>query len=211
MAKTIVERINARKPNTQVIRKAARIIKSGSLVVYPTETCYGLAADATNSKAVKRIYTIKKRPKSKPIPIIVSSLDMMGKYGRITKLVRALAREFMPGPLTVVTDKKSLPGVLNPKEIAFRISSHPVARKLVRSVGRPITATSANIFGQPPIYKSRRIIKVFNSKVDMILDCGDLKKSKPSTYVDARSRRVLRKGAVSEKKIINFIERITKR
>jgi L-threonylcarbamoyladenylate synthase len=211
MVKTIVKRINAARLNTRVIRKAAKTIRYGGLVVYPTETCYGLAADATNARAVRKVYAIKKRSKNKPIPIIVSSLNMMKRYGRITKLVRALAEKFMPGPLTVVTDKKELPDILNLNEIAFRISSHPIASKLVRSVGKPITATSANISGQPPIYTSRRVIEVFNGKVDMILDCGNLKRTKPSTYVDARKHRILRKGAVPEKKIVNFIERATKR
>jgi L-threonylcarbamoyladenylate synthase len=211
VVKTIVEKVNVRNPESGLIRRAAKIIKSGGIVIYPTETCYGLAADATNAAAVRKVYAVKKRPKNKPIPIIVSSLDMMKKYGRVTKLVRALAREFMPGPLTIVIDKKTLPDILNPNEIAFRISSHTIARVLVRSVGRPITATSANISGHPPIYKSKRVIEVFNGEVDMILDCGNLKKTKPSTYVDARNCRVLRKGAVQERKIINFIERATKR
>lgn len=210
MVKTIIEKIDQKNPDTRTIRKAAEIVKSGGLVVYPTETCYGLAADATNVNAVKAVYAAKKRPKSKPIPIIVSSLWMMRKYGKITKSVKKIVKKFMPGPLTVVTDKRrTIPDVLNPREIAFRISSHPIAAKLVRTVGRPITATSANISGQPPIYKAKKL-EIFNGKVDMILDCGDLKKVKPSTYVDARSFKVLRIGAIPRRTVLKFIERIQK-
>ncbi len=210
--KTIIEKVNTKKPNVGTIRKVARIIKSGGLVVYPTETCYGLAVDATNKHAVKKVYRVKKRSKNKPIPIIVSSIQMIEKYGKVTKTTRLLAKRFMPGPLTVIIDKKkTIPKVLNPDEIAFRISSHAVATMIVRAVGRPITATSANVSGQSPIYKSKKAIRTFEGKVDMILDCGNLKRVKPSTYVDARSRRVLRVGSIPKKKIINFIERTTKR
>lgn len=136
---------------------------------------------------------------------------MMQKYGEVTKIVRALVKRFMPGPLTVVTNKKkTIPDILNQSEIAFRISSNAVAAKLARAVGGPITATSANISGQPPIYNAEEAAKVFNGKVDMILDCGNLKRVKPSSYVDARSCEVLRAGAVPKREIVTFIERMTK-
>jgi L-threonylcarbamoyladenylate synthase len=208
---TIVEKIGGKKPDKRIIRKAARIIKSGGLVVYPTETCYGIAADATNPAAIDRIYEVKERHASKSIPIIVPSLAMMEKYGKVTKIARLLAKKFMLGPLTVIIDKKGLPNNLNPDGVAFRISSHPAALGLARSVRKPITATSANISGQPSIYDGKEVLKVFNGKVEMILDAGKLRKVKPSTYVDARSLRIMREGAVPKKKIVNFIERVTKR
>jgi len=212
MPKTIIEKINAKSPSTRTIKKAARIIKSGGLVIYPTETCYGLAADATNARAVRKVFTVKDRPTGKPLPIIVSSARMMEKYGKMTRLVRALAGKFMPGPLTIVTDKKkTVPKILNPDSIAFRISSHKIASKLALAAAGPITATSANISGRQPIYDAKNLIKVFDSRVDMILDCGKLKKVKPSTYVDARSGKILRRGAIPSAKIVNFIERATKR
>lgn len=209
--KTTIEKVSAKRINENVT-KAAKIIKAGRVVVYPTETCYGIAVDATNKDAVKRVYSVKKRFSTKPLPIIVSSLAMMEKYGKITKLSRELVKKFMPGPLTIVVEKKNtIPNILNPKFIAFRISSHPIANRLVKLVGSPITATSANISNQPPIYNSKRVIECFGGKVDMILDCGNLKRVKPSTYVDARTGGILRTGAISNKKIINFIESITKR
>jgi L-threonylcarbamoyladenylate synthase len=209
--KTILERIDGRKPDIATIKAAALVIKSGGVVLYPTETCYGLAADATNGKAVERIYKIKERSAGKPIPVIVSSIAMMKKYGKVTKEVMLLAKEFMPGPLTVVTDKKNLPDNLNPSGVAFRISSHPVAYALARLAGRPITATSANISGRPPIYDGSKALEVFGGKVEMVLDAGTLKKVKPSTYVDARSMETVRDGAIPRERIVNFIQRITKR
>ena len=209
--RTVVERTDDRKPDMAVMKAAATIIKSGGVVVYQTETCYGLAADATNRKAVEKIYKIKERPADKSIPVIVSSMSMMEKYGKVTKIVRLLAKEFMPGPLTIVTDKKNLPDNLNPNGVAFRISSSPVASALARLVGKPITATSANISGQPSIYDGSKASRAFDGKVEMVLDAGVLRKVKPSTYVDARSMKIVRDGAIPRGKIVNFIQRVNKR
>jgi len=204
MIKTIVTKVNK-----DSIKKAVRILRKGGLVVYPTETCYGLGADATNVKVIKRVYKVKKRPYSKPIHIIVSSLKMMGKYGEITKEIKFLVKKFMPGPLNIVTEKKkTIPKILNPNDIAFRIPNNHVALKLVQEAKIPITATSANISGQPPLYKIKDVIKTFENKVEMILDCGNLKKVKPSTFIDMRSKpRILREGPIKGKVILKELEK----
>ena len=206
MIKTIIA-----KPDNRTIKKAARILKKGGLVIYPTETCYGLGSDATNTKAIKRVYKVKKRPYSKPIHIIVSSLKMMGRYGEITKEIKFLVKKFMPGPLSIVTRKrKTIPKILNPKEITFRIPGNTVALKLVKEFKKPITTTSANISEQSPLYKIKDVIKTFDNKVEMIIDCGDLKTTKPSTFIDMKSKpKILREGPIKGKLILRELETLS--
>ena len=195
--KTIV--IKGDKPTKKLIEKAIDILKNGGLIVYPTETCYGIGCDALNENAVEKIYRVKKREKKKPLSIIVSSLEMMRKYGKITKEVEYLVKKFMPGPLTIVVEKKrTIPDILNPKEIAFRISSHPIAQQLVKELDKPITATSANISGSKPIYSSEEIVKIFNGKVDMIIDSGNLPLIQPSTIIRVKKSKIelIREGAI---------------
>jgi len=195
--KTIV--IKGDKPTKKLIEKAIDILKNGGLIVYPTETCYGIGCDALNENAVEKVYRVKKREKKKPISIIVSSLKMMRKYGKITKEVEYLVKKFMPGPLTIVVEKKrKIPDILNPKEIAFRISSHPIAQQLVKELDKPITATSANISGSKPIYSSEEIVKIFNGKVDMIIDSGNLPLIQPSTIIRVKKSKIelIREGAI---------------
>lgn len=195
--KTII--MKGDKPTKKLIEKAIDILKNGGLIVYPTETCYGIGCDALNENAVEKVYRVKKREKKKPISIIVSSLKMIRKYGKITKEVEYLVKKFMPGPLTIVVEKKrKIPDILNPKEIAFRISSHPIAQQLVKELDKPITATSANISGSKPIYSSEEIVKIFNGKVDMIIDSGNLPLIQPSTIIRVKKSKIelIREGAI---------------
>jgi len=209
MDKTVIIKIDPKKPDLEIIKMAANIMKKSGVIIYPTETCYGIGADATNPKPVEKVYKIKKRQHSKPIHIIVSNLKMMEKYGKITDEIRVLVKKFMPGPLSIVTRRKrTLPKVLNPKEITFRIPNHSIALKLVREARVPITATSANISGKPPLYKIKNVIKTFNGKVDMILNAGNLKKVKPSTFVDMKGRpKLIRKGPIKFKKILKELKK----
>lgn len=212
MVKTKVAKIKTKILNKKFIDEAVKIIKNGGLVIYPTETCYGLAGNATDIKTIKKIYKIKKRSRKKPIPIIVSDLKTMKKYGRITKKIKLLVKRFMPGPLTIITKKKkTIPDLLNPNEIAFRISGHPIAALLVEGVGLPITSTSANMSGGPPLYKIEEVIKTFNKKVDMILDYGNLPKIKPSTYVDMKTDKpkIIREGPISIDEIFKELKKQT--
>jgi len=209
MLKTKVARIETKKIDKKIIKHAADIIKTGGLVIYPTETCYGIGGDATNVKVIDNIYEIKRRPRTKPIPIIVSDLRMMNKYGMITDRVRILMKSFMPGPLTIVVRKrKTIPDSLNPKEIAFRISSHPVASVLVKEVKLPITSTSANLYNEPPLYRAEDVIKRFDKKVDMILDYGSLPRINPSTLIDMKTNepKLIREGPIPIKTIIDELK-----
>lgn len=209
MVKTIIAKVNKNNPNVKLIRKAVEILRKGGLVIYPTETCYGIGTVATNVKAIKKIHKIKKRSSSKPIHIIVPNLKMMEKYGEVTKEIRFLAKRFMPGPLSIVTRKKRvIPKILNPKEITFRIPSHRVALTLVREAKVPITATSANISNQQPLYNIKDVIKTFENKVEMILDSGNLRKVKPSTFIDMKSEpKILREGPIKGSIILKELKK----
>jgi L-threonylcarbamoyladenylate synthase len=193
------------KPDMKILKEAVDVMDKGGLIIYPTETCYGIGADATNMKSIEKIYEIKGRDPSKPIPILVSNLEMIKKYGLITKKIEVLVKKFMPGPLSIITRKIRPVSDPNQKGISFRISSHPVALELVKLLKKPLTTTSANISGQPSIYDIREVIETFQDKVGMIIDFGDLPRTEPSTCVDMTREgnvKVIREGPISSESIM---------
>ena len=192
-----------------LIRLAAQALGDGAVVIYPTETCYGLGCDATDETAVKRVFEIKKRNGKKALPIIVSDRRMAEQYCYITGTAKALIRKFMPGPLTLVVKARgNLPKALtaNSGKIAFRISGNKTANVLAQALGKPIVATSANIEGKPEIYSGKEAIEKFAQCVDIIIDAGALPKRKPSTIYDTLSNKVLRSGEIKERQIRKALE-----
>jgi len=184
------------------VKKALAVLKKGGIVVYPTETCYGLGCDATNSVVIKRVLEIKKEPKGRPYSIIVSGTGMANRYAKLDKTALALIRKFMPGPLTLVCEKTNkMPDILSKKTIAFRISSNRTANNIVERFGKPVTSTSANIHGYGSIYDIGKIKEVFLGKVDLIIDAGSLPRTRPSTIFDVNKRKVLRRGPISSSEI----------
>jgi len=177
------------------VKYAVRTLKQGGIIIYPTETSYGIGADFSNEKAKKRIYEIKGRMKNKKLSVIVGNISTIKKYAIIKKDASMLVNKFMPGPLTLVVPAKK--GI-----IAFRIPSHKFALALAKKFKKPITATSANISDKPPLYKIRDVVRVFGSSVNLIIDAGDLAKRKPSTIYDVARKKMLRKGPISEKEIL---------
>ncbi|MCD6575901.1 MAG: threonylcarbamoyl-AMP synthase [Nanoarchaeota archaeon] len=191
------------KPNRDGIEEAVKILKKGGIIIYPTETAYAIGCDITNKKAIKKLYKIKKRPKSKGTTAIVSDIEMAKKFGKISKLEEKIVKKFMPGPLTlIVPKKKKIPDIAN-KEFAFRISKNKIARKLSKLLGKPIAATSANLSGKKPIYEINKIKKIFANKIGLIIDAGDLEKKKVSTIVKVEDGKikVLRKGVITGRTI----------
>jgi L-threonylcarbamoyladenylate synthase len=189
-----------------VLAKATDVLNRGGLVVYPTDTLYGLGCDALNADAVRRVFIAKKRPMEKPLSIAVSSLEMMEKYAHVTKEAKSLAREFLPGALTIVLRKRNLPEILTSgrENVAVRVPDNEVALGLIESLGRPITATSANLSGmEPPITPQESLRQI---KADMTLDGGKLESRIPSTIVDLTSRpRLLREGKIKRRDIERVI------
>lgn len=193
----------------KALDRAVRLLRQGKVVIYPTETSYGIGCSVKSRAAIKAIYRIKKRNPKKPLLVLVDSLKTMQAYGRINGRVRALVKYFMPGPLTLVVDKtRKIPKILNEKEIAFRISSHPIAFKLTQKLGAPLTSASANLEGKPNIYSAKEVIQQFKGKVALIIDAGNLKRRKPSTLFDIRSGKVLRKGLIKEKEIMKVLRQV---
>ena len=166
------------KPTSQNIKRAAEVLNRGGVVIYPTETCYGMAADPLNEQAVNRINQIKARKGKMGLTVICSNLAQAEKYGCLTAEEKKLAVSKNP-PTLIVRKKSFWPNFTN-LEFAFRISPNLVAKKLAKEFGKPIIATSANLSGKPVIYSAKEAHKAFAGKVDIILDAGTLTKKKPS-------------------------------
>jgi len=186
-------------------KNAVEILKAGGVVCFPTETAYGLAADATNAKAVRRIFEIKGRGKEKTFPLIAASQSMVEKYAILSPIIRRLVKKYWPGPLTVVAPIRRgvelARGTVRGRTIAIRVPNHPIARELSKRLGRPIVSTSANVSGEPVCYSIRAVKKQFvdqKFQPDFYLDVGRLPKRKPSTIVMEKNGEivVLRQGEI---------------
>lgn len=180
---------------------AGRVLAGGGLVVYPTETLYGLGADATDAGAVDRLVAVRGREAGKPIALLVADTAMVDAVARsVSAAARRLMARFWPGPLTLVLDARpGLPAPLTAgtDSIGVRVSSHPVARGLVRALGRPLTTPSANPPGAPSPRDVTTALGYFGARVDLYLDGGPLPGEPASTVVDVRAgARIVRAGAV---------------
>lgn len=161
--------------DSETIEQAADIIRNGGLVAFPTETVYGLGADAQNSEAVARIFEVKLRPRIDPIIIHIADAESAGRYGHLPPEADAIMRRFWPGPLTFVVPKTAaVPDIVTAglDTVALRMPNHPVALALIRSAGRGIAAPSANPFGYVSPTEAGHVAEQLGSKVDMILDGG---------------------------------------
>ncbi|WP_286878507.1 L-threonylcarbamoyladenylate synthase [Methanoculleus sp. UBA413] len=175
------------------IDMAVRVLRRDGLIVYPTETVYGLGADALSEDAVLKVYEAKNRPLSRPISIAVSDMDMLGAVAVLDEAARAFIERFLPGPVTVVLPAKScLPAILTGGTglVGIRWPDHEIALAIIARLDSPITATSANVSGEIPPTRPEDVY-VPN---DYVVDGGELPGT-PSTVVDLTTRRILRKGA----------------
>lgn len=176
---------------------AADYMKKGKVVIYPTETSYGMGVDATNRQAIQKLKEIKNRPEKQPISILCSSIEMIEKYAVLDEKSKQIIEKYMPGPFTLILEKKkTVLDDINENEIGLRISSNKLSRKICEKMGNPITATSANLHGEPSIYSSKKAKDVFADKVDMIIEAGILEKRNPSTIYDYINKKTLRQGDI---------------
>lgn len=169
---------------------AVRALASGGVVVFPTDTLLGLGARATDRAAVARLAELKGRPGGFPISVAVSSYDELERLARLTPTARAFVRRALPGPYTVllpaspVARRTLAPGILGPTgTIGLRIPDHPRARALARAVG-PITATSANRHGQPPLPSLAAARREFGHRIAAYVPADPRPRGRPSTLVD---------------------------
>lgn len=187
------------------IEAAAREIRAGKLVIYPTDTLYGLGANALDEAAIKQVFAAKRRS-DKPLSIIVSDFGMLGKYCSVTVKQMALAKRLLPGPYTLLLHKKSaLPDALtlSSEKVGVRMPEHGFAIALARRLGFPITATSANISGAKAPADAGEISAALREKVALVIDAGRCKYAQESTIIDLTGKkpRIVRKGAGYEKAV----------
>ena len=184
------------------LKQAIDILRNGGVVGIPTDTVYGVAANALDEKAVDKVFDLKGREDTSPIPVLIGQVEDLYRYGReIPEEAIELARAFWPGQMTIVVPKADIiPSVVSGgmDTVGLRIADHPVPRELVSALGAPITATSANISGTDALSSAKSVLEQLGHSLDMVFDGGELPPSRPSTVVDASVSppRILREGAV---------------
>lgn len=198
----------SRKMNAlqEQIEKGVEILKQGGIIAFPTDTVYGLGADAFNSKAVERIYEVKKRPRHLPFPLLIADISQLTTVAEPESgIAWFLAKRFWPGGLTLVVPKAaSLPAYLaRGSTVAIRIPDHPVCLVLIRYLGSPIIGTSANISGEPATLTTDEVKQQLADKVDFIIDGGKRPAGVESTVVDVTGEvpEILRQGIIPEHEI----------
>lgn len=212
--KTAIQKVDASEPDLQVIEEAAELLKMGNLVAFPTDTVYGLAADAANEKAVRSIFAAKKRDGNKPLQVLIAQKsDLQTLTNELTDILERIVSEFWPGPLTIVIPmKESFPhwASCGRNTVGVRMPANPVAIKLIKAFGAPVAATSANLSGHPDPMSAGQVAEYLNGKVNLILDGGQTSGGIPSTVLDMSTYppTVLRRGKLSDE-ALNKILRAT--
>jgi L-threonylcarbamoyladenylate synthase len=198
---------NSTAINSSAINDALAALAGGQAIVYPTETFYALGVDALSLHALERLFAIKGREPGKPVALIAADAAMAFAVAReVPAHARVLAEAFWPGPLTLVLPARDgIPVALIGADggVGVRVSSHPIARALAAGLGRPLTATSANLAGEPPAVEPDAARRVLGDKVKVLVEGGRLAGGAPSTVlaVDQAGMRLLRAGAVSDRQV----------
>jgi len=219
MEESPIEKHLARKPDPELLdyhcpilsasdplapKVAAKVMAAGGIVAYPTETSYALGCSGLNAKAVARIYKIKGRDRSKPLPLIMADAKMVLKFTVSTPASRRLVEKFMPGPLTIAAKRKvAIPAAGTAKTVAFRIPASEFARKASALLGAPIVSTSANLSGEAAIYDISEVVTLFARKADLIIDGGNLSQVPASTIVCLLGApKILREGRIASGEVL---------
>jgi len=198
----IIVRLDPRRPDPEKLKPVARVAARGGLVVYPTETVYGLGTNPLLEEAVERVYEAKQRPRNKPLPVLAASLQDVERIARLTPEARRLAEEYWPGPLTIILEAKpALPHTVTActGRVAVRIPGHPVARLLARLAGGLIIGTSANISGmKPPRTLEEALRQLEGRGIEAAVDAGPTPLGRPSTIIDLTTKppRLVRQGPI---------------
>jgi L-threonylcarbamoyladenylate synthase len=190
-------------PDPALLAEAARLLRAGGLVSFPTETVYGLGADATNPKAIDRLNRVKGRPPEKPYSLHLHAPEQMRAYvAKVPPQAKRLIERFWPGPLTIVLPSK------DGSTVGFRLPDHPVARAFLASCGVPVAAPSANRSGSPPPIDAQEVLAALGGEVDCVLDAGPTRLGRESTVVEVAGGRVeiRREGAISQQAIAEALK-----
>lgn len=199
----------------ETVAEAADCLREGGLVAVPTETVYGLAANAPDGKAVRRIFETKERNPEKPLSVLVSGMEMVEKYtGNIPASAYRLAERYWPGPLTMVLeDLGYLPAVVTSGTgtLGVRCPDHPMTLALIQKLGAPLAAPSANPAGLPSPKTAQAVLDYFDGRIEGILDGGPCAVGVESTIVDltGESPRILREGGIPAEELLGFLKENT--
>ena len=195
----------------EYIELILEIVRNGGLVIYPTETLYGLGGNAWDESVAERIFQLKGRKENQPLPLIISGLNMLYEVAEsIPPEVKVLSQNFWPGPLTIVLKacdriEKHILGGGN--TVAVRVSSSPAAQELTEKCGIPIISTSANFSGESPFLTGKEAYEKWGERVDLVLDGGLIPDSLPSTVLDLTGSKpvIVREGAVPGSQIFQLL------
>ena len=208
---TLLLKIDPGKPDAEKLAEAVRVLCEGGVVAFPTETFYGLGADARNESAVEKIFRIKGRNFRNPLPVIVADDgEIIPLVEEIPATATILMQTFWPGPLTLVFRASSsvLPRLTaDTGKIGIRVSSHPLARLLAGGLGGPLTATSANLSGGPECSSADAVIRALGELPGSVIDGGETPGGAGSTILDVTvfPPRILREGAIPRSLILNVL------
>lgn len=199
--------VSADHPDPRVVARAGAVLRRGGLVALPTETVYGLGADARDAAAARRIFAAKGRPPDNPLIVHLAAVEQLTQVAAtVTPLARSLAERYWPGPLTVVLEAAAdLPPVTTGglRTVAVRVPGHVVARAVIAAAGVPVAAPSANRSGRPSPTTAEHVVADLGDRIDLLIDAGPTGLGLESTVVDARGTVpvVLREGAVTREQL----------
>jgi L-threonylcarbamoyladenylate synthase len=207
-------KVSPKSPQKKLILTAAEVLRRGGLVAFPTETVYGLGADAFNADAVKQIFVAKGRPLDNPMIVHIASVaDLEALTTHVPEEANQLIERFWPGPLTLILQKSpavpdDVTGGLD--TVAVRMPQHKIALALIKALGHPIAAPSANLSGRPSGTTAGHVLRDFAGKIDMILDGGPVTVGVESTVLDLSRKppAILRPGAVTQEDLVPLLGRV---
>lgn len=199
--KVSVIKIDPANPDKRKIAIAAKVIKNGGLVIFPTETVYGIAANFLDGKAMERLCRVKARPEGKPFTVHISDLNIIRDMGcEITGIAEKLINEFWPGPLTIILKSHKS------RKIGFRMPANKIALELIMASGVPVVAPSANLSGKPAPTTAEEAMADLEGKIDIVIDGGITNVGVESTVIDltVSPPKILREGAIKSEEILKF-------
>ncbi len=198
------------------ISEAVKFLEAGKIIVYPTDTIYGLGCDALNEGAVKKIFAIKKRDAGKPLSVMVKNISQIKEIAFADREKEKIAASVFPGPYTLIfPGPRNVPKIITggQNSIGIRIPDNLITKNISQRFKNPIVATSVNLSGEEPLNDPFKIAEYFKNKdfaPDLILDCGKIKNARPSIVVDLtrRSPQILRSGTRSLGEIKELLEKL---
>ena len=198
------------------LQKPAQIIKNGGIVIFPTETVYGIGTNALNEQSIKHLFEIKQRPLNKPISLLVNSMKMIEEIATdISDIEYALMKNFFPGPLTIILKKNNIiPNIVtsNSNTVGIRMPANKIALELLNYANIPIATTSSNLSGNPSQTNFENTIKDFKNSADYFINGGESEIGLASTVIQIVNNTpyILRQGSISEAEIKSFVKSFIK-